>query len=440
MADEVTFDTPVVVESAPDHVDLLDKLDEVITASSNQECSIALLVIDMSRIERLVPRLGYRKIYRVLDTVQRRLLGIKRPTDIISRIDGHRFALIITDLKFSAMADLAANRIIESLAGLHSFTGLEARIHPKIGVALYPEHGQNAEQLLLAAETALQNEHRTSAYVIYASSTDNETDHQSRLLETDLESAFMQAHFKLFYQPKISLDTFQLYGAEALIRWNHPKYGRISPDLFVPLMEKSYLLQEITLWILNTALNQSKLMRERSPDFKVAVNLTPELLASPDLVDLVARALRIWVSDPHSLILEVTETSRMVNYEVSQDNLQKLSNMGVLLSIDDFGTGYSSYSYLQNLPINELKIDRSFITGLLEKKKNEKLVKSMINLGRDLGINVLAEGIETPEVMERLVDMGCQYGQGFYIAKPMSADEMLKWDNASSRKQLLGTG
>lgn len=435
MAGEPKPDCPVAVASTPGYVDFLDSLDEAIASSDSQARSLALLVVDLSRIEMLVQRLGHRKICQILDDVNTRLLEIKRPSDILSRINEYRFALIIPDLKFPEMADLAANRIIESLDGLRSLTGVETKIHPKTGVALFPKHGQSADELLLAAETAAQGTYSTDAWVIHAGSPDHKKILKSKLYEAELESAYMKSGFELFYQPKISLKTCELYGAEALIRWNHPEYGSVSPDLLVPLIEKSHLLQEITLWILNTALNQSMLMRKQFPDFKVAVNLTPELLASPDLVDLVTRALRIWNADPALLILEVTETSTMVNFEISQQNLLELSEMGILLSIDDFGTGYSSYSYLQKLPINELKIDRTFVTNLLEGKNNKILVQSMINLGRDLGINVLAEGIETMEVMQCLADMGCGYGQGFHIAKPMPADAMLQWIDISGRKQ-----
>jgi EAL domain-containing protein (putative c-di-GMP-specific phosphodiesterase class I) len=251
------------------------------------------------------------------------------------------------------------------------------------------------------------------------------------LLEAELESAFINSSFEIYYQPKVNLVSCQLYGAEALIRWTHPEYGTISPDMLVHVIEKSHLLEEITLWILNTALHQSGLMRARFPDFRIAVNISPGLLASPDLVELVQRALRIWNTLPNQLILEVTETSMMVNQKLSQRNLKQLSELGVLISIDDFGTGYSSYSYLQQLPVRELKIDRSFITDLLLDDTSMCLVRSMINLGRDFGINVLAEGIETSEVLEQLVDMGCEYGQGFLIAKPMPVAEMLEWIDSS---------
>ena len=438
MAGKPQSEHPVAMENIQGYISLLDKLESEITSCVSRNRRMALLVIDLSRIEMLTPVLGYRRISQILDDVQARLMEIKRPTDILSCINVHRFSLIITDLKFNPMVELAVNKIIESLDGLRPFTGMAVSIYPKTGAALFPEHGRTAEELLLAADTAAQATPDTNTSVVHANTLDCKKIHQSKLLETDLESSFMQSRFELYYQPKVNLVTHHLYGAEALIRWNHPEYGKISPEVLVPIFEKSGLLQKITLWILNTALHQSQLMRNRSPGFKIAVNLSPQLLGSPDLVELVKRALRIWNTDPQLLILEVTETSIMVNQDASQKNLQQLSELGVLLSIDDFGTGYSSYSYLQQLPIQELKIDMSFVTDLLADKNNARLVRSMIDLGRDFGINVLAEGIETSEVLERLINMGCQYGQGYLIAKPMPVEKMLEWIDSSGWKKLPG--
>jgi EAL domain-containing protein (putative c-di-GMP-specific phosphodiesterase class I)/GGDEF domain-containing protein len=438
MAGEQESESPVTTGSMSGYVNLIDTLESAIVSCDGQDRRMALLVIDLSRLEVLNTVLGYKKTSQILEAVQAKLLEIKRPSDIFSRINNHRFALIIPDLKFSSMVDLAVNKIIESLDGLRLLTGMETTFYPKTGVALYPDHGHTAEELLLGADIASQASHDVNSWVVHAGSSQHKDIHMSKLLEAEMESAFMQSSFELYYQPKVNLVSRQIYGAEALIRWSHPEHGRVSPELLVPLIEKSYLLQEITLWILNTALHQSMLMRERSPDFKIAVNLSPGLLDSPDLIELVKRALRIWNTDPKLLILEVTETSIMVNQDVSQRNLQQLSDMGVLLSIDDFGTGYSSYSYLQQLPVKELKIDMSFVTDLLADRSNEYLVKSMINLGMDFGINVLAEGIETSEVLERLVEMGCQYGQGYFIGKPMPAAKMLEWIDSSGWKKLPG--
>ncbi|MDX1697596.1 MAG: EAL domain-containing protein, partial [Thiohalobacterales bacterium] len=310
---------------------------------------------------------------------------------------------------------------------LRSLTGMNASIHPTTGIVLFPDHGRSAEDLLMEAEIAVEAACHANTRVMHAGSSNSELITRGKMLQAELEAAFMNAQFELYYQPKVNLLQNRLYGAEALIRWQHPEHGFISPELMIPIIEKSRLLQDITLWILNTALHQSRLMRECCPDFRIAVNISPQLLDSPELVELVTRALRIWNVDPRMLILEITETSIMVNEDVAQQNLRKLSETGVLLSIDDFGTGYSSYSYLQQLPVQEMKIDKSFITDLLTDENNRRLVKSMIHLGRDFGINVLAEGIETAGVQQMLVDMGCQYGQGYLISRPLPVNEMLAW-------------
>lgn len=421
---------------APGYISLLDTLESVIASCISKDRRMALLMIDLSHIEILIPVLGYRKISQILDAVQTELLEIKKATDILSRVNEYCFSLIIPDLKFETMVELASIKIVENLNGLRYLTGMETNIQTRTGAALFPKHGHTAEQILLGADTAVQGLADSNTSIVTAGSADHERIQQCKMLEAELEPSFMQSRFEMFYQPKVDLVSRQLYGAEALIRWNHPKNGQVSPELLIPILERNQLLQEITLWILNTALHQSILMRKKSPDFRIAVNLSPGLLASPDLVDLVKRALRIWDTDPQLLILEVTETSMMVNHAIAHKNLQQLNELGVLLSIDDFGTGYSSYAYLQQLPVQELKIDRSFITDLLVNKKNECLVRSMIHLGRDLGINVLAEGIETAEVIEHLANIGCQYGQGFYIAKPMPVAKMLEWINSSGWKKL----
>jgi diguanylate cyclase (GGDEF)-like protein len=420
---------------------LLGTLEDVIAGCVTADRHMALLVIDMSGIEKLVPVLGYRKTGQIMDSVQTQLLEIKRPVDICTRIGTNRFALIVTDLQFAAMVDLLVNKVHNTLDGLRSKTGMEITICPRFGVALYPEHGRTPEGLLIAADTAAQAACTTGTAVVQAGSPEYDRMYLGKRLEAELETAFLQSGFELHYQPKIALASRQLYGAEALIRWDHPQYGQISPDLLVPVIEKSHLLQEITLWILNTALHQSCLMRKRVPGFRIAVNLSPAILCSPDLVALVERALRIWDTEPQLLTLEITESTMMENQEFSQQNLQRLSEMGVLLSIDDFGTGYSSYAYLQQLFVQELKIDKSFITQLTSDNNNDRLVRSIIDLGRGLGLDVLAEGIESPEVLERLVDMGCEYGQGFLIAHPMSLPALLEWMDAPERRQpVVGKG
>jgi EAL domain-containing protein (putative c-di-GMP-specific phosphodiesterase class I)/GGDEF domain-containing protein len=419
------------------YISLLGRLDDAIASCIDLNTHLGLLLIDLSHIEILYPILGFRKVSEILDTLHSTLAAIKRPSDFISRINEYRFALVITDLAFPAIVDLAVNKLHVTLDGLHSLTGCETTIHAKTGIALFPQHGNTAEKLLIEADTAVLAAYNTSTMVMRAGSLPCKQISQYKLLESELESAFLHSQFQLYYQPKINLASNTLCGAEALIRWNHPDLGAVSPDMLIRVIERSPLLQEITFWTLNNALNQSRWMRKHFPEFRIAVNLSPELLDSPDLVELVSCALRIWDTNPDLLILEVTETAMMVNQEASIENLRKLNEAGIMLSIDDFGTGYSSYSYLQKIPVQELKIDKSFVLNLLTDERNNKLVKSMISLGRELGINVLAEGIENREVLVHLQNMGCQYGQGYHIAKPMSASEILGWmDTSDLRKSI----
>lgn len=427
MSAEPESNPPAPAGHIDGYVCLLDTLDGLIASCDRSDRRLALLVIDLSSLDMLVSKLGYRRINEILDYVQDRLSEIKRPSDVLTRVSAKRFALIIPDLKFNAMVELLVNKIVKTLDGLRFHTAMEATVYPKTGVAVYPDNGATAEQLLLGADTAAEAVYGTKNWLVHAGSTEQLRIGRLRDLEAELEKAFRQSCFELRYQPKVALETGRMYGAEALIRWNHPQHGLIAPDLFVPIMEKNFLLQEITLWILNTALHQSVSIRERYPDFTISVNLSPALLMNPELAELVVRALRIWNIPPPMLILEITETSAMVNQELSQRTLQRLSEHGILLSIDDFGTGYSSYSYLQQVPVHELKIDKSFINTLLHDSSSERLVSSMIRLGQDLGIAVLAEGIETVAVSRRLLELGCRYGQGYLFARPMPAAELLQW-------------
>ena len=405
----------------------LDTLDNALISANNLNRRMGLLFIDLSHVNMLNTRVGYRKVSEILDGVHSILSDIKRPSDLLERIDENRFALILPDIKFPAVVDLAVNKVHENLDGLRGLTGLETTIYPKTGVALYPDHGKTAEELLLEADTAAQAAHISGSSVMRAGSDECQKINQIKMIESEFEAAFMSSEFELFYQPKVDIANREIYGAEALIRWKHKDLGKINPELLVQVIERGPLLQDITLWTLNTALNQSNAMREKCPGFKVAVNLSPGLLASPDLVALVLQSLKTWDTPHDCLILEVTETAMIADHVAAIENLRKLSEAGIILSIDDFGTGYSSYSYLQHFPVNELKIDKSFIQTLLTDASSEKLVSSMIALGKDFGVSVLAEGIESVEVLDRLVDLGCEYGQGFLIARPLPIDEMIAW-------------
>jgi EAL domain-containing protein (putative c-di-GMP-specific phosphodiesterase class I) len=375
--------------------------------------------------------LGYRKIAEILGNVHETLETTIRKKDRLTRVGEHKFGIVFPDIEFPEIVMLAANKIRAGLDGLRGKSGLTTSIRVRTAAALYPDHGRAGESVLLKADAALKTDQEPDAGFIFDETNRFDDYKLSRLLESELETALKQSQFEIHYQPKVNLATRKLCGAEALLRWNHPRLGLVFPDAFIPLVESSPLLEEITLWILGAALNQSSTMRQRCPEFRIAVNISPGLLIRQGFHELVTRALRIWETRPDMLILEITETAMMSDRQATKENLRKLIEAGVPLSIDDFGTGYSSFSYLQRLPVKELKIDKSFVMNLACDESSEKIIKSVVHLAREFDIDVLAEGIETTEVLDKLLGMGCGYGQGYYIAKPMPASMMVDWMEVS---------
>jgi EAL domain-containing protein (putative c-di-GMP-specific phosphodiesterase class I) len=250
-------------------------------------------------------------------------------------------------------------------------------------------------------------------------------------LEQDLESSISSSELELQYQPKANLNTQHMTGAEALVRWHHPELGILGPGRFMPVAENCRMLLPVTLWTLNTALHQATEIRSRFPSFRIAVNLSAKLLDDPDLVEIVNQALRTWDTEPQYLVLEITESAMMRNPAACMKNLERLNDLGVHLSIDDFGTGYSSFSYLKRMPVRELKIDQSFIRNILDNNNDAQIVQAIINLGRQFNLRVVAEGIESRAVLDRLIEMGCEYGQGYLIARPLDFKQLLRWIEAS---------
>jgi EAL domain-containing protein (putative c-di-GMP-specific phosphodiesterase class I) len=299
-------------------------------------------------------------------------------------------------------------------------------IKANIGIALLSEPDLNGEALILQADSAMQLARETHRDYRIMDGSHQKQIITRKLLECDLGEAISSGEMELYYQPKVNLHTRRLSGAEALVRWNHPENGLIRPDEFISIAEETLLILPLTIWTLNTALRQSAESRKRWPDFKVAVNLSASIL-DDELVELVMRALRTWDVSPEHLILEVTENAVMKNPESCLKTLKQLRDEGIELSLDDFGTGYSSFSYLKRLPVQELKIDQSFVNMMLESEDDAHIVQAMIDLGQNFGLRVIAEGIETRETIERLAEMGCQSGQGYYIARPMPHTQLLDW-------------
>ena len=296
-----------------------------------------------------------------------------------------------------------------------------------MGIAFYPDHAQDADSLLRHADVAMYAAKEAGVgYEIYDEVIDRHKPELVRLV-TQIRPAIDDGQFHMYYQPKIRLADGRVAGAEALIRWRHPTLGLLAPADFIPMVERTVLLQPLTHWALNDVLRMWRMWSKAGIEIPVAVNVSPRTLLDQDLPEVGEQLLERWEVSPRFLRLELTENFLVADSGRSDAVLNRLSRVGIGLSIDDFGTGFSSLSYLKRLPIEEIKIDRSFVSNMLGRVEDFTIVRATIELGRNLGLRVVAEGVQDRETFDRLGDFGCDEAQGFYIARPLDRDDFWAW-------------
>lgn len=390
----------------------------------------ALIIIKVCRFKEINTTYGFVKGDALLEYLQDRLKSLLRPKDIIGRIGDNEFAAYLPALKNPSLAILAANKIISEFNCNIDIKG--SIISPKIvlGVSVKPDHGKSLEELLHAATLALQSaEAKNEEYSLHQVSSDELP--PSLILENEIQFALDDDEFSLYCQPKINLSNKKLYGGESLIRWNSKKYGFVNTQYFVDMLEGSRFLMPVTSWVLNKSFRQCVKYQELFPDFTMAVNLSASLLSNSNIVKIVTNAVNIWAVKPSSIVLEVTEGAMMKNPNKSMEILNEFHQCGFGVSIDDFGTGYSSLAYLKHLPADEIKIDKSFVTNMVDDKKDESIVRAAIDLAHNLDLKVVAEGVEDEKTLDLLAEIGCDYAQGYYMSKPLPNNEMIKWIKTS---------
>ena len=384
----------------------------------------------------------------MLVAVAQRLSACLRPQDTVARFGGDEFAILLEDVGNTIDASEVARRIARKVRAPVMLGEHEAFAEVSIGIALGGAEGDQPEDLLRRADVAMYEAKRKgkARYEVFAPDMDSRA--LGRLkLETDLRRAIEREEFRVHYQPEALLGTglrqhlgfsanpsivglsctsaFRIVGMEALVRWEHPEQGLISPTEFIPLAEETGLIVPIGRLVLEEACRQACEWQERhllEPPLMMSVNLSARQFEDPDLAQDVARALRQTGLDPHSLILEITESVAMKDVRSSIDTFGELKALGVKLAIDDFGTGYSSLSYLKRFPANYLKIDRSFVVGLGEDPDDKELVSGMVGLAHALGLKVIAEGVKSAEQLAWLQEMGCDFAQGYYFGRPLSRE------------------
>jgi predicted signal transduction protein with EAL and GGDEF domain len=349
------------------------------------------------------------------------LRGVLRATDTIARLGGDEFAVLTTDAKHPDDVVASARKILAALEGPFAIADQMVETGASIGIALYPVHGDDPTTLLRRADVAMYVAKRSGGgHAVYAPEQEAQTLRRSGLAG-ELRRSIPQGELVLQYQPQLTLATGAIQCMEALVRWNHPREGMMPPDRFLPLAEEMGIIHPMTAWVLDNALTQLRQWLALGLDVSMSVNVSPRCIEDHSLEEMVSRALESSRVEPHRLTLEITEGVAMA--AAAGKALARLSEMGIKLSLDDFGTGYSSLLYLMRLPVNEIKIDRSFVTGLATDPDSGAIVRSAVGLGHNLGLRVVAEGLQDRAAEAILVEAGCDAAQGFMIGRPEDESE-----------------
>ncbi|MBE9557750.1 MAG: EAL domain-containing protein, partial [Proteobacteria bacterium] len=411
----------------PNRTLLMDRLEHAIIASRRDGKPLALLLLDLDRFKEINDTLGHAVGDSLLTEVGKILSEPLRESDTVARLGGDEFAILLPSVSGLAQARDIAERVAGVLARPFPVEGITVEIGVSIGVALFPEHGADASELMRGADVAMYVAKRDHSTVsVY----DVDKDHHSvrnLSMSGELRQAMDADELALFYQPQIDVATGRLTGAEALLRWDHPRHGMVSPDEFVSLAEQTGLIRPLTRWVIGKALKQLSLWQESGLDIGLSINLSPRNLHEDGLADSIGELMEKRGLRPELITLEITEDAIMTDPERALAAIRHLKECGVRLAIDDFGTGYSSLAYLKALPVDELKIDKSFVMQMADDTNDEVIVRSTIELAHNLGLSVVAEGVESELHLQTLRGLGCDVGQGFHIGRPLRIEEFHQW-------------
>jgi diguanylate cyclase (GGDEF)-like protein len=401
----------------------MEGVEEIVRLRSSRSQSVAVLLIDLDRFTEINNTLGHANGDRVLCEVAGRLRKTFAAGTHVARLGADEFAVVTQISEGAEGARRAAGAVQESLEPPVVIDGVALNVEASIGVAVLHEHAERSELLLQRADTALAHA-RSRASRVHLHSSSDDFDPGRLILLGQVRGALEREEFVLHYQPKVDLLRRRITGVEALVRWHHAEHGLLGPGAFIPLIEPTALIGPFTMYVIERALRQIVAWRRRGIDLEMSVNLSARNLLDPALPAQIDELLRRHGVPAERLTVEVTESAALADPERAIAALDVLRASGIAVSVDDFGTGNASIEYLAALPASELKIDRSFITGMLEDPRAEAIVRSTIDLARNLGLSVVAEGIETEAVMERLAALGAETGQGFLISRPLPAEEL----------------
>ena len=409
----------------PNRVLLDDRIAQALTHAHRERHSFAVMLCDLDRFKLINDSLGHHAGDHLLQEVARRLTNVVRDVDTVARLGADEFIIVLSPPTSRKDAEVVAQRVIEAMQPAVEIAGITIHASPSIGIAFYPDDGSSVETLIAHADAAMfaAKQRGRNSVQCYAAGMDAGT-HDKVRLESDLHTALALRQFELYYQPKVDTMSGTFYSAEALIRWRHPERGLVSPAAFIPLAEECGLIGPIGEWVLREACRQGRAWQQAglSP-VRIAVNVAASQFRAGDLVETIHQALADAELEARFLEVELTESAVMSDPEESIKILEQLSEMGVLVSVDDFGTGYSSMSYLRRFPIDQLKIDRSFLSEITARSDDASIVGAIVSLAHNLRLKVVAEGVETVAQLDLLKTLGCDQYQGYQFSPPVPAAE-----------------
>ncbi|HWA12950.1 MAG TPA: EAL domain-containing protein [Burkholderiales bacterium] len=419
-----------VLTGLPNRFLVQDRLTQAVAQAHRNKLRVGLMHIDLDRFKLVNETLGHYVGDALLKQAADRIRKLVREGDTVARVGGDEFTIVYPNVSNLPALSITAERLLEDLARPFPSEGQDLFVSASLGISLYPDDAGSVDELIKHADAAMYSAKHLGRNNYQFFTTDLNREVQERMMiEAGLRTAIHRNELSLVFQPKIDLATRRVFGAEALLRWNHPKLGLISPARFVPVAEEAGLVGAIGEWVLRTACRQIRQWQDAGFPMQVAVNVSARQFQQYDVADLVLGIMRESGVRAEHLEVELTESAVMNDAESSIVTLERLADSGVQIAIDDFGTGYSSLSYLKRLPLDVLKIDQSFVRDISSDPNDAAIVRAIITLARSLGIKVIAEGVENEAQLAFLNAYGCQYAQGYLFGKPLTSAEF---------EQLLG--
>lgn len=411
----------------PNRVLLLDRLDQAINTAFREKQSLALLVLDLDHFKDINDTLGHHSGDQVLKHVALRLQGVVRKSDTLARLGGDEFAIMLPLAQERNYVEIVIEKIQNAFLSPFIVGGLSLDVQVSIGIAIFPKHGKDVDTIMQRADVAMYvAKQNKEGFAIYSPKLDKHTPKRLTLMG-ELRQAIENGDLVLHYQPKINISGNCTVGVEALVRWQHAEHGLIPPDDFIPLAERTGLIKQLFFWVVKTALAQAEQWHNEQFKIGVAINLSPSTLLDADLPDIITGLLASSNVPARYITFEITEGSIIKDPDRALDILVRLAKMGINISIDDFGTGYSSLAYLKKMPVSELKIDQSFVQDMLKNDNDAVIVRSTIDLAHNMGLKVVAEGVEGKEIAARLKLLSCDIIQGYYYSIALNNNDCTEW-------------